>query len=321
MKEIRFCIDMPSIKISRLSENHDFQIDFEIKKDDFVGVLKFNLDPDSIEWDLDEDGEVPRSFSRLIVSLSTKLEISRIKLLENAYFLVLEYLDFFIQYIQIELGQYWVDIGPIKDWSMYTFLSKTKAKLFIEGREENIGIPFGGRNKKIAYSQKRRRLPDWSDVLDIKQVPNIKTWIEQYKPVVLEKQLLADSKRLLLHGDYKLSSVLAMTALEGPLKAFVKARCKSKGTAKKSNGVANNLNLFPSTLEPNELTEWLDLWVEETKQWHVNKFKDAQIINWAIELNQARNKTVHEGITPDFDTLDKGIFAVEALYEFTRKVK
>ena len=322
MKEMRFYIDTPPIDIQQLSEKDDFQIEIDLHKNDFVARLNIGLDPKSIEWDThDGDDVFPRNFNRLIMSLSTESEVSYTKFLENAYFVVIEYLDIFFRFIQIKLGQYWVDIGSIPDWDLFIFLDKTNAKQIVGGREENIGIPIGGYSKKIIFSPKRRRYPDWSDGLDVKQAPNIKTWIGEYKTVPLEQQLLADSKRLLLHNDYKSSSVQAMTALEGPLEAFVKARCKSKGIAKKSDKVAYNLKLFPSTLEPNELTEWLDNWLESDKHWFAGKFNGDQIIDWARELNTKRNKAVHEGKTPDFDTLDKGIFAVEAIYNFVKESK
>lgn len=320
MKELRLYIDTPPIKIHRLSKDGNFQTDFDIKRDGFVAKLNIKLDPESIEWDLlgEEDELSPISFNKLIISLVTETDISTANYLENAYFSIIELLDIFLCYIKIELNQYWVEIGSIRDWDLLTLLEKTHAKQFVAGKEENIGIPIppGKNMKKILFSPKRRHYPDWSNGLDARKTLDIKTWVEEYRPVSLEQQLLADSKKMLLHSDYKASSVLAMTALEGPLETFVKARCKIKKIEKKSKRIAYNLDLFPLTLEPNELTNWLEQWLESTKFWFAGKFSSDQIVDWAKKLNTERNKAVHEGKTPDFDTLDKGVFAVEAIYEF-----
>lgn len=328
MKEMRFYIDTPSIKIHQLSEKDDFQIDFDINRDGFVAKLKIRLDPDSVYWDTfgEEDEQSPISFDKLIVSLSTELDISSTEFLENAYFVVTEYLTILFRYIQIELGQYLVDIGSIPDWNLPTFLYKTNAKWVVEEIEKKVLIPLGGFSKKsnILFADKERQYPDWSsDGLDMKQVPIIKTWVEEHKPIELEKQLLAESKRLLSHGDYKSSSVSAITALERPLEVFVKKRCKNKGISKntldnydKNHYVGDYLKLLlPLVLEPDELTKWL----RSSKRWHTEKLNGNQIIEWAIDLNKVRNGAVHEGKTPEFEIVDKGIFAVEAIYEFVKE--
>jgi len=328
MKEMRFYIDTPSIKFHRQSENGDFQIDFDLNRDGFVAKLKVRLDPNSVEWGTvgDEDEQYPISFDKLIISLSTELEISSHEFLENAYFAVTEHLTILFRYIQIELGQYWVDIGTIPDWNLYAFIYKTNAKWVVEGIEKKVIIPLGGFSKKssILFADKERQYPDWcSDGLDMKQVPIIKNWVEEHKPIELEKQLIAESKRLLLRGDYKSSSVFAITALERPLEAFVKKRCKNKGISKKSldnydknHYVSDYLKLLlPLVLEPNELTKWL----RSSKRRYTEKLNDNEIIEWAIDLNKVRNGAVHEGKTPEFETIDKGIFAVEVIYEFVKE--
>jgi len=326
---MRFYIDTPSIKIHRLSENDDFQIDFDINKDGFVAKLKIRLDPNSVYWDTfgEEDEQSPISFDKLIISLSTDLDVSNNEFLENAYFAVTEYLTILFRYIQIELGQYWADIGQIQDWSLYTFIEKTNAKWVIGDAEKEVGFPIGGFSKEkrnILFASRQRQYPDWSDGLDGKQTLSLKAWIEEHKPVDLERQLLAESKRLLSRGDYKSSSVLAITVLERPLEEFIKKRCKSKGISKKTldtydknHFVGDYLKLLlPLVLEPNELTEWVDNWLKSAKHWFAGKFSGNQIIEWAVEFNKARNDAVHRGITPAFETVDKGIFAIEAIYEF-----
>ncbi len=317
VKEKTLFIDTSPIGINQLSENNDFQLDFDLRTEDFVGTLIIALDPDGIEWDT-HDGEdlFPRSCNRLIVSVTTELEISEVQFLENAYFLVIEYLIIFFNYLQIELGQYWVDVGSIRDWDLLTFLDKTIARRTVMNREEKIRIPVGGFRKRIAFSPKRRSYPEKSSGLDVKQIPHIKDWFEQYKGVDLPKLLLATSKRSLLHSDYGSSSVLAITALEGPLESFVKERCKIMGLQRKGDSVGYNLSILPSILKTDELTDWLEEWLESYMNWHAGTFDSNQVIHWAVKLNRERNEAVHEGKTPDFETLDKGIFAVEAIYEF-----
>lgn len=331
---MRFYIDTPPIKIHQLSEKDDLQIDFGLKSDDFVGVLSIKLDPDFIQWDNpapDEEDYFPTECNRLIVSVTTEHDIAESLFIENTYFSVIEYLTILFNYIQTELGQYWVDVGPIRDWDLYTFLSKTISShvIYYKG-EGKFGMPIGGYSKKrkILFSAKQRRYPEKFSGLDVKQIPDIKSWFEQHKEPELSKTLLANSKRLLLHGDRKSSSILAITALEPQFEEFIKGRCRAKGI---SNNILNEWDknhfigdylklLLPLVLESNELTKWLKEWLESAMQWYVGTFDENQIIEWAIKLNKARNDAVHKGITPEFDTLDKGIFAVEALYEFTKKV-
>ena len=326
-----FYIDTPPIHINRLSEKDDFQIEFDLRSDGFVGVLRISIDPNHIEWDNPDEGEYfPTECNRLIVAVTTELDITEPLFLENTYFSVIEYLTIFFNYLQTELGQYWVDVGPIRDWDLITFLDKTIARQVVPEGEEKIGIPIGGysKKKKILFSAKRRTFPEKSSGLDVKHISDIKSWFEQHKEPDLARLLLANAKRSLLHGDRKSSSILAITALERQLEEFVKGRCRAKGISNntlnewdKNHFVGDYLKLLlPLVLETHELTNWLEEWLESSMNWHIGTFDENQIIEWAIKLNKARNDAVHKGITPEFDILDKGIFAVEALYEFTKKV-
>ena len=328
MKEMRFYIDTPPIEISQLSENNDFQMDFDLIKDEFVGVVTINLDPDSIEWDFyDEHVAFPKSFNKLIITLSvtTKTDISSTQLLEIAYFSIIDVLETFFEYIQVELGQYWVDIGFIQDWGLFMFLNKTKAKWIIDNEEIDAGVTVGAKFDKVQLFSKSRKYPEYSTGLDVKQIPDIKSWHKQ-NGSNLSKHLLADAKRLFFHGDYKSSSILAITVLEQTLEKFIKERCKSKGISNntlsafdKSHYIGDYLKLLlPLVLKKNELSEWLTKWAK-SKEWYRFEYNGDQVIEWAIKLNQARNDAVHEGETPRFETLDKGIFAVEALYEFAKE--
>ena len=328
MKEKTLYIDTPPIDINQLSGKDDFQIDLELETDDFVGTLKIRLDSDSIEWDT-HNGEdyFPISCNRLIVSVKTDLDVSEAQFLENTYFLVIEYLTIFINYLKTELGQYWVDVGLIRDWDLLTFLDKTISKQIVVDEGQKISIPIGGYRKKIVFSPRRRKYPEKFIGLDVRKIQDIKSWLDEHKEPELAKLLLADSKRLLLHSDYKSSSVFAITAIERSLEEFIKNRCKAKGISKntldtydKNHYISDYLKLLlPLVLEPNELTNWLETWLESSLHWHGGKFNSNQIIEWAIQLNQARNEAVHKGITPEFETIDKGIFAVEVLYEFVKE--
>ena len=330
MKEKTFYIDIPPIHINQLSEKDDFQIDFDLRSDDFVGVLRIRLDPDHIEWDNpdpDEEIYLPIECNRLIISITTELDITEPIFIEHTYFSVIEYLTIFFNYLQTELGQYWVDVGPIRDWDLMTFLGKTIATRVVYDGEGKFGIPIGGysKKKKILFSPRRRIYPEKSSGLDVKHIPEIKSWFEQHKEPNLSKHLLANSKRSLLHGDYKTSSILAITALERPLEDFIKERCKSKGISKntldsydKNHFIGDYLKLLlPLILEQNELAEWL----RSSKDWYTKKLNGNQIIEWAVEFNKARNDAVHRGMTPTFEIVDRGIFAVEALYEFVNEGK
>jgi hypothetical protein len=312
-------IDTPPIDIDRLDDRDDFRISVDLIDDDFVGVLQIRLDPESMEWDTHDGEDVfPRSCNRLRVSVSTDLDVSPAHFLENAYFSVIEYLVLFFNYLQIELGQYWVDVGPIPDWDLLTFLDKTTAKRTAGQREEKIRLPIGGFKKEIRFAPKRRVYPERSRGLDATQVDQIETWLEQHTVAELANILMTNSKRWLLHGDYRSSSVLAITALEGPLEAFVKERCRLQGVPRQRDSVASDLGQLPSILGTGEFSSWLEKWLESSLDWHVGSFADSHVMDWAIALNRARNKAVHEGISPDFDTLDKGIFAAEAICEFAK---
>ncbi|MDL1910827.1 hypothetical protein FBQ81_09065 [Chloroflexi bacterium CFX6] len=325
MKEKTFYIDTPPIHIGQLSEEDDFQINFDLKKDDFVGVLTIRLDPAHIEWDNHDEEYFPTECNRLIVSVTTELDITEPIFIENIYFLVIEYLTIFFNYLQTELGQYWVDVGSIQDWDLITFLGKTIASHVEYDGLEKFGVPIGGysKKKKILFSAKRRIYPEKSNGLNVKHISDIRLWFEQRKEPALPRLLLANAKRSLLHGDRKSSSILAITALEQPLEKFIKERCKAKGISKntletydKNHFIADYLKLLlPLVLEPNELTEWLQ---SSNHRYKIN-ISGNQIIEWAVEFNKARNDAVHRGITPIFETVDKGIFAIETIYEFVNE--
>lgn len=318
---MRFYVDTPQIDIQRLSENNDFQISFDVKEDDFTAKLNIRLDPRSIEEDTnDGDDYFPRSFNRLIFSLSTEIDIDQTNFLEKAYFLVREYLGNFFDFVQVELGQYWVDIGPVRDWDLSTFVNRTSAKIVSEDKESDVLIPFG-LNKKIRLLPKRRRYPEKSNGIDIRQTQDIQHWLEENKSPDLVTHLLANAKRLLLQGDYRSSSILAITALEEPLKRFVDERYAKKGIKPKPKPrfVGHYLNLFPNILEIDELTKWLSSWME-SRNWSAYQINGIQVIDWATELNRKRSGTVHNKEKPaEFETLDKGIFAVEAIIEFVKE--
>ena len=46
------------------------------------------------------------------------------------------------------------------------------------------------------------------------------------------------------------------------------------------------------------------------------QFHRMMFLLWVIELNQARNRAVHEGEDPQFQVLDRGIFSADALIQF-----
>jgi hypothetical protein len=80
-----------------------------------------------------------------------------------------------------------------------------------------------------------------------------------------------------------------------------------------------HLSILTSILNTNELTSWLEEWLESIMHWHISTIDDKHVVKWAIELNRARNAAVHEGELPKYDTLDKGIFAVEAIHDFVKE--
>jgi hypothetical protein len=322
MKEKSFYIDTPPINIGQLSDKDDFQINFDLKKDDFIGMLKIRLDPDYMEWD-SHDGEeyFPRDCNRLIFLVTTELEISEAQFLENTYSLVKKYLNIFFNYLQIELGQYWVDVGPIPDWGLLTLLDKTVARRVVADGEEKLSLPLGGYRNKVDFSPKRRVFPEKSSGLDVKQIQHIKSWFEELKEPEPAKLLLTKAKRLLIQGELRSSSIYAISALEKPLKGFVDERCAKMGIEPKPKPrfVGHYLNLFPDVLETDELTKWLNTWMESRNRF-AYQIDGAQIVDWAKELNQKRSGTVHnEEDPPNFETIDKGIFAVEAIIEFAKE--
>jgi len=198
-------------------------------------------------------------------------------------------------------------------------LEKTVKKQSFAEEEGRILIPIGGYSEKrqILFSPKRRTYPENSKGLDVKQIPEIKSWFEEHKVPDLSMLLLATSKRLLLQGDYRLSSILAITALEAPLKVFIKKRCKIKKISRNCETVSCNLNKLYSILESNELTDWVQKWLGP--HWDGDTVSGNQIISCTIEFNKKRNDAIHEGIMPDFDAVDQGIFVVEALCAFIKK--
>ena len=317
MKKMRFYIEIPPIKIGQLSEIDDFQLMHEIEEDDFTGTITINLDPKSIDWWCPEEHvELPDSFSKLIITLEEDKEIdtSNTQFLETAYFIVTDVLENFFNYIQIELGQHWVDIGFIQLWGLYPFLSKTTPKWVNKHKEIDVGFPLGA---GICSLPTRRKYPEYSIGLDIKQISEIKSYFKG-KKFNLSQHLLANAKRQFSHNDYKMASILAITAIEGPLKAFMKKQCELKGITRKHNSVSYDLNHLLSVLERNELDEWLEEWIKLSGVWSVYNINEDKIIAWAIELNKKRNDAIHEGITPDFEILDRGIFAIEAIYALTQ---
>lgn len=319
---MRFYIKTPDIDIGGLSENSEFEISHEIKREKIDGVVNIQLDPESILWGWhDEDTEYPQSCDQLIVSFIgiANADLSELDFLEIVYFVIADVLENFFDYLQINLGQYWVDVGFIRDWGLSTFLLNTNAKWVIEDEEKDIS-PF-----TIASApSKFREYPEYSAGLGIKQIFDLESHLVENK-FDFSQRLFANAKRQFVHGDYMLSSILAITALEPTLEKFVKNKCVARGISKNTissyehnHYISDYLKiLLPLALEKDELSEWLK------KEFALHNWGDSynqnQILEWAVKLNQARNKAVHEGKKPDYETLDRGIFAAEVLYEFAKE--
>lgn len=306
MKEMRFYIETPYIEIYSLPENDRLKIDYEVKKSDFVGVVNINFAKESIRWGCYEGDEYPVSFNRLIITLIETLEkgTSDFDFLKAAHFVIIDVLETFFDYIQIELGQYWVDIGFMRDWDLPMFVDKTNPTWIVDGEEKSIdSFLIAG------LIPKYREYPESFTKLETKHILDIQSHFEQ-KDFTLSQRLLAQAKRAFFHNDYMASSTLAITALEGPLKTFVKKK-----------GVNAGLKKLPSLINKNELGESIKNWVELSLYRRVNELHENSVIIWAKELYKARNAAVHEGQTPEFDTLDKGIFAIEAILKFIAQQK
>ena len=333
-RKIQATITVPPIRLSLDPEDFPPKYEFNVEDGDFSGDLSIQLDPDKTEWeDHDEidpqTGDVvtvetvPSTCSGIVVSLESDSDVTATHFLEYAYLFVTKQVSGFLDYIRNELGQYWVDIGPIQQWGLIAFVFQTNAKWITEEGEKRIGIPIGGYQKKIPLSHKDRAYPDPSKFLKKDNQEPIRKWIVDDNEVPLEQSLLNDARRHLKSSDYRTSSVEAITALEGPIYEFVKQRCQSMGISnnslkdyRRSHFIADHLKiLFPLVLEPDELTKWLKEWMKsELRLPYLVGGED--VLAWAIDLNSERNHAVHRGQTPEFDTLDKGLFAVQALVEF-----
>lgn len=347
-RRVRFKLTTPHIELKSWKPASEDALTFSYKQDDIVGTVFVSLDDKAIAWDgrsgyleTGEPWEVvePIACSRIVVcvegcysdvesadtgtpSASTtptsipgflgKPEGEKpvdVKFLVVAHRLAIEYASRFIYYLKSELGQYWVDLGQVRDWGMWTFLTQTGARWIDDnGVESEIKVPpfahlAEEEDQPGAVFQYGARNLDESHWLDMQRS------LERGALPEVATILLSDAKQCLANGDYRMASVEAISALESKLVRFVEQRCKERGISNQiwkdygKGSIAAYLKfLLPLVLRQTEL----------------ESVRDA--IERCLRLNGVRNKVVHEGDDPisKKEVIEQGIEAVECMLGFVQ---
>jgi hypothetical protein len=157
---------VPPIELGSWVPNADEPLTFPYKRKGVSGNLLITLDGDSIKWDYipytdPSTGEtelaeqVPLTCDQIVVRIegeyenkpiterptdvesSTNSETSPdiireysdedLKFLVIAHNLAVEFLGKFVDYINFDLGQYWVSLGKVPEWGMWYFFRETDA--------------------------------------------------------------------------------------------------------------------------------------------------------------------------------------------------
>lgn len=246
---IELQIRVPPIELGSWTPNTR-ALEFAYQHEDITGNIFIHLDEDQIEWDYTsytdpETGESegvkqPLSCSRIIIrveglydnkpainmSLSTLEKLpflseptyspAELNFLTVAHDLTIEYMSNFVDYINFELGQYWVNLGRMSEWGMWYFYRETNAK-WIETDSGHKGSVVAGASQIIAAIDEGPTLPAFyskSKGLDEVYWKKMRDSLKETQRRGLANRLILNAKRYLANGDYRTATIESIDALE-----------------------------------------------------------------------------------------------------------
>lgn len=349
-RRVKLRLAIPPIELESWKSTGVDPLTFSFEYEDIVGVVLVSLDDEAIDWDFylgvdpatgeQWEGKKAIACHRIIVCIDgdspetesvdndkpaassasgdifdflvepEREDPANVKFLLVARKLAIEYIDRFVYYLRSELGQYWVDLGEVRNWGIWTFLTQTDARwVDDDGIESRIKKPplfdlVEEENQPgMAFRYNARSLNGFHWL-------NMQQQLEKAIFPEVTMNLLNNAKNCLMNGDYRMASVEAISALESRLVGFIEKRCKARGISntawqgyKREVGITVALKLLlPLVIEQKEL----------------ESIRDA--VNECLKLNSVRNDVVHEGDNPVAKTkvIEKGIEAVQRILEFVR---
>jgi len=249
-----------------------------------------------------------------------------LKFLAIAHDLAIEYLGKFVNYINFDLGQYWVGLGQMREWGMWYFFRETGAN-WVEIDDIYNGSVIGGLIPIFDAESEEPKPPAFyyqSKELDKAYWVNMQELLQETRQVDLASKLISNAKRHLANGDYRMATVESIAALEVSLGNFVESRVKKKGVSGKAGrlGIDRYLNLLlPLVLGKDELDVWINkMHSNQSSASGKQKMNSSAVTQQCNDLNQLRNQVVHKGTVPSdkIAIIERGITAIELLADFIR---
>jgi len=263
-------------------------------------------------------------FAALFAREPPRYSPADLRFLAVAHNLAVEYASKFVDFVNTELGQYWVNLGHMPEWGMWYFYLETGARwvdsedgghviadgwLALEAEEEEPAPPA------FYYQAKGLDETHWR---------KMQHSLESVSPPDLSNRLILNAKRHLASGNYRMATVEGVAALEVKLASFIKRRSQEKGVSNSTwktysaqLGIAMLLRLlWPIVLEKDELKTWL-------KSKRLGDTDADAIVQQCLDLNGLRNHVVHDGADPSSGTeiIELGIQAVEKILEFIQETE
>lgn len=248
--------------------------------------------------------------------------------LATAHELAIEYFGKFVDYINFDLGQYWVSLGRMSEWGMWYFFQETSAS-WVEPDDTQRSVIAGSAQYFNVISEEPEAPTFYHQGKELVRAywTGMQQSLQETRQVDIVNRLILNAKRHLANGDYRMAAVESVAALEVGLVNFVENRVKKKGvsgTALESYkfhlGIAAHLKLLlPLVLEKDELESWLSK--RQSSRSGVSgkqKIDNSTVIQRCLELNSLRNDVVHEGAVPSgkIAIIERGMTAIELLVDF-----
>ncbi len=279
----------------------DDALKFEFRERGIDGTITLN-----VSYGEDWDAPFPDACGELVVVIQGQCDDGAPEedFLLVARWLTHAYVNQFLTYVRVWLGQHWVGSIPISKWQLMYFVHQTKARWVGPDGEEDV---FADRVFAEMLPPALNFDHKWWPLYRTERQSAV-TLLQEMFEWAPDQELLASAKQHFVTSDYGVAAVEAVSALEVGLERFLTKRYRARRIAKKYKDVSAQVgvSMLVKLLLPAELSE------EELG-------RCRGLINRCDKLRRVRNKVVHEGAMPDqgeVNHIRRGIEAAEELLDF-----
>jgi hypothetical protein len=246
-------MQVPPIELGSWIPNTEEVLTFPYQRSGISGKLLITLDEDRVKWDYilytdPSTGEtelaeqIPLTCDQIIVRIEgsydnkpntdslqensanhpTSADIlleyrdRDLKFLAIAHHLVVEFLGKFVNYINFDLGQYWVSLGKASEWGMWYFFRETDAKWAMNDDNYSGSFVIGGLIPIFDAESEEPIPPTFyyqSKGLEKAYWANMQEVLQETRQIDLARNLILNAKRHLANSDYRMAAVESIAAL------------------------------------------------------------------------------------------------------------